>query len=662
MIIYSFDVFDTCLTRIYSHPTDLFYELAQVFLNRFCLHGYDDNSIKLFVYARKRAEREARNHIKQTREDTSLADIYKHLQTLLPWHFDLDEAISFEMEFEKQSFRPVLPIRTLINKLRAQKHKIIFISDMYLPGVFLKGCLLELGIAEKGDCIYVSGDIGLSKQNGSLFRHVLAAESIQASQLIHHGDNEHADVKIPSSLGIRTRHYKNIQLTGSEKNILGNKQQKLNQNTQLSKLVALGRYTRINSLTGFAVDCDINKVVTGVIAPLLTAYVAWVLRTAKSQGVDRLYFVSRDGQVLFKIAQELQKYISAPECRYLYGSRQAWFFPSVIRCDDENLKWITLPGRSTSVRSILARLDIDPEDIEELLINAGFGDRDYDDKLVDDELKLFKDLLVHNLYIAAYIKKKASEARNLLGQYLAQEQLNDGKTWAIVDVGWRLSCQRALKRVIDSLGWQCQVKGYYLELANDHLSETLAGKYSAYISDKHKQFSKRGLLIEHVFTPADHPTVIRYRKHGSGLIEPVLKVEDHDPDLIEYANSLHKTCCNYAAETAKSGIWSQGNAFLDDVLQKNALRLLKYPTEKEAQAIGWIPVILDQLHSKDYCKKLTKKITIKKLFQIILYESGLSKTLEDSPYWLEGSAVQSIFPVKSMLYLLLFAKQILRQF
>ncbi len=203
--------------------------------------------------------------------------------------------------------------------------------------------------------------------------------------------------------------------------------------------------------------------------------------------------------------------------------------PSVTHCNKENLRWLTFPGRTTSVRSILARLEIEPRDIEQFILQTGFNVSGYDTELVSEELKSFINILIHDPQISSFIENKASHARALLGEYLAQEQFNDGTKWALVDVGWRLNSQQALKRVIDSVGWECQVKGYYLELANDHVSEALAGEYCAYFSDTQKHLSKRGLLIEHVFTPADHPTVIGYFKNSSGCIEPIIKVKNEFP-------------------------------------------------------------------------------------------------------------------------------------
>jgi len=49
----------------------------------------------------------------------------------------------------------------------------------------------------------------------------------------------------------------------------------------------------------------IVDVATGVAGPILAAYVLWVLNNAQREGISRLYFVARDGEILYLIAQRL---------------------------------------------------------------------------------------------------------------------------------------------------------------------------------------------------------------------------------------------------------------------------------------------------------------------------------------------------------------------
>ena len=52
-----------------------------------------------------------------------------------------------------------------------------------------------------------------------------------------------------------------------------------------------------------APQAALRDVAAGVAAPMLVSYAAWILRDAARRGLARVYFLARDGQVLFEIAR-----------------------------------------------------------------------------------------------------------------------------------------------------------------------------------------------------------------------------------------------------------------------------------------------------------------------------------------------------------------------
>ena len=63
--------------------------------------------------------------------------------------------------------------------------------------------------------------------------------------------------------------------------------------------------------------------------PLLLDYVWWVLREAEKRKLRTLYFLARDGYLLYRIAQVFVSRYSLPlECRYFYCSRTSLRMPS----------------------------------------------------------------------------------------------------------------------------------------------------------------------------------------------------------------------------------------------------------------------------------------------------------------------------------------------
>jgi predicted HAD superfamily hydrolase len=55
-----------------------------------------------------------------------------------------------------------------------------------------------------------------------------------------------------------------------------------------------------------------------VVAPCYVAYVKWLLNDAQKRGIKRLYFLSRDGYILMKIAENMEH--DGIELRYLFLS------------------------------------------------------------------------------------------------------------------------------------------------------------------------------------------------------------------------------------------------------------------------------------------------------------------------------------------------------
>ncbi|NJN20657.1 MAG: hypothetical protein HC812_04995 [Leptolyngbya sp. RL_3_1] len=133
----------------------------------------------------------------------------------------------------------------------------------------------------------------------------------------------------------------------------------------------------------------LTELIASVVAPFLTSYVAWVLQDAQARGLKRLYFVARDGQILLKIAETLGQSMATPECHYLYGSRQAWFLPSVTAINRQALDWLVLPGHSQVLRHLLRRVGLDPEAIAPALEAHQFPPSSWDQSLDDAGIERF---------------------------------------------------------------------------------------------------------------------------------------------------------------------------------------------------------------------------------------------------------------------------------
>jgi len=303
--VYSFDVFDTCVTRHCAEPTDLFKALFTRLLSAADAprHGLENAAIRL-ARLRIEAEAQARQQAQQSSgaDDVALAKIYQTLAPSLAAHgLNVSHAIAEEIEIELAAVSPILSTRLHIQSLRDRGHSIVFISDMYLPGSVVRQMLIEHGFTNGGDRVYVSADVGLSKGSGRLFTHVCQQLGIEPKQMHHTGDNLYADVQSARRQGLVATYFVQGEPTRYEK---GFRSELLGDGWLASHLVGLSRAIRLRHDPGSPNSQRHATLAADVLAPLLTGYVAWVLTSAQQIGLERLYFADEG---LYAIAQNITR-------------------------------------------------------------------------------------------------------------------------------------------------------------------------------------------------------------------------------------------------------------------------------------------------------------------------------------------------------------------
>ncbi len=295
---FSFDVFDTCITRYCAQPADLFELLFTKLLTGKGLSTQAlETTAKALARSRIGAERSTRD--RSTRDDITLTEIYQTLApSLQPYGISPAQAAAEEIEVELSAVSPIVNTQRRVRRLRLQGHQIIFISDMYLPGSVIRQMLIEHGFTNGEDSVYVSSDTGLSKGSGRLFAYACDEHGLELNQLHHTGDSIYADIRGAQRLGVQTTFFTqgapNRYETGFRSELVGN-------NWVRSHLIGLSRSVRLRHDFG-AQSRERATLAADVIAPLLVGYVAWVLTTAQQEGVQQLYFVDSG---LLAIAQNI---------------------------------------------------------------------------------------------------------------------------------------------------------------------------------------------------------------------------------------------------------------------------------------------------------------------------------------------------------------------
>ena len=106
-----------------------------------------------------------------------MQEIYDYFDISIYTDLIKENVLLKEATIEKNVLYPVKGMIRRIDECR-EKGKVIFVSDMYLSSQFLQDILKDYGLMQNGDSIYVSGEIGLTKESGKLFNYVQDKENI----------------------------------------------------------------------------------------------------------------------------------------------------------------------------------------------------------------------------------------------------------------------------------------------------------------------------------------------------------------------------------------------------------------------------------------------------------------------------------------------------
>ena len=200
-----------------------------------------------------------------------------------------------------------------------------------------------------------------------------------------------------------------------------------------------------------------------VIAPVLFAYVDWLLADAVYRKIDCLYFLSRDGYQMLEIAKIIcEKRDYNIELRYLYCSRYALQIPS-NRLKFDYIDRICTGGKKVSYEQILERGGLTEKEIDFVMLKDGEIEQK-GKPLSYQRVRKLKDSLEKNSYFQKCVLQHSRETYSACIEYLRQEGLLSNKHYAIVDSGWTGGMQDMLQILLRSAGYKEELEGYYFGL------------------------------------------------------------------------------------------------------------------------------------------------------------------------------------------------------
>jgi FMN phosphatase YigB (HAD superfamily) len=519
----SFDVFDTLLTRAVGSPESVFLALGR----RLWAHRIISCSPQAFAAARTEAERRAYSNARGECQLVAIHDELRSALRLTP--SQASEALRAEYAVERALTRSVPGASDRIRIARAQGYRIAFVSDTYFPADYVRGELARHGLWAEGDTCVASCEAGMSKRSGKLFPAVLSAAAIPARRACHVGNSRDDDISAARACGLEARPFFDGNLNELERLL---ESHAADTDGLASAMAGAARLARLSTPASDSREGRLRDVAAAVAAPTLVGYMLWVLRRAQQLGLRRLYFVSRDGQILLEIARRLSSALHIDcDLRYLYASRQAWNLAGVTSGDPEQLAWIWDTTDFLSVTSLFARVAVEPQQVQESLASAGFGPAEWNRVVTVDERTRLRDVFLSEP-VRLRIQALAHARRSMLSTYLQQEHVFEPEPWGLVDLGWYGSLQNTLSSIIRD-AHATQPVGLYFALFRGEVVDTCASAREAYFFDERKRSGYLNVVpdiipLMEMFCAGDHGTVVDFQTRN-GRIVPVLKEQVNQP-------------------------------------------------------------------------------------------------------------------------------------
>lgn len=411
----SFDVFDTCLIRRCGRPEKIWDLMAERLFDK------DDNRGRMsFVGNRSIVEENLRN---LGNVHATLDDIYTELRTE-QWNYSKEKLMQFEMDVEEQELFPNPELLKMVEDYRSKGFVITFISDMYLPSAFIKRLLTKHGFCCEKDLVFVSAESKGSKYDGSLFEYVFDKTGTKAKQWIHYGDHKRSDYYVPKSKGVKAYWISNTDFTNEEKRWLLDARFYSHKHA-VELWAGLCRLVRIQNERSERATMAIDFIASNYVP-----YVIWTLETARKKGINKLFFLGRDGHIFYEIAKSFKEKFYEIQISYLKISRKAIF--SCVFVEGSNFEFESTVGTAGNrlVKDYLYQIGIEYE----LLSEETKKQYALYDKLSNKQRASFVECLKENDLTT--ILESAKEKRKLLIEYLEQEGVLSESHSALVDLGW----------------------------------------------------------------------------------------------------------------------------------------------------------------------------------------------------------------------------------
>lgn len=578
--VISFDIFDTLILRPFANPTDLFYVLA----NRLNILNFHTIRINAEKEARAESMQKNGNH------EITIYDIYEKINRKTG--LSVEKGVEAELQAELDFCFANPYMKRVFDILIDQGKNIIITSDMYLPVDLMTQLLESCGYSGYSE-LYVSCDYSCNKRNGGLYKNILRKHKNES--FVHVGDNATSDIDVPRKMGLDAVFYKNCHTAGNPYRAEG-----------LSEIVG-SLYSGIvnthlhNGTQKFSPCYEYGFIYGGL---YVVGYCNWIYQKAKSEGVEKILFLSRDGVIYQKIFNMM--FDDMPN-EYVYWSRIANLkYTAEINRDDILTRMVT--HKAHNVYPATHAEILESFDLSHLIPLLKKYKIRSDSLLIPENAKNFENFLIDNWddVIKSY-EKESSTMKSIIGK-----AISNCKKVAIVDVGWAATGPLGLKYLIEEK-WNtgCKVSCYVAGSKDANhgkpINDIMTGSVESYLFsrmhnrglyDFHAGTNKgtNGIYFE-LFTQAPSPSFKGINDNGEFLFD-IPEVENYT--TIE---EMHQGITDFALYYLR---YSENDKFLRNISGHDAYSAFKFIIKN----LGFIK---KHFHAFSYARNVSGNDSLQKI-------------------------------------------------
>lgn len=333
-----------------------------------------------------------------------------------------------------------------------------------------------------------------------------------------------------------------------------------------------------NKKSNSSVQCMIAAY---VISPTIYSFVAWVLEDAIQRKKERLYFLSRDGYVMYHIAKIMCEEKKLPiECKYLYCSRYSLRSAQFSMLAEKSLDYICLGGMNVTFEKLMDRAGLNEYEIEKTAGILGYQKR-RNTGMTYNEVKSMQNVLKDCSYFMERLYEHAEENYPFVTGYLKQEGLLDDVPFAIVDSGWTGSMQKSLQYLLHSMGKDIILEGYYFGMY-EYPRDMKKENYHCYYFKPEKFLRRKVYFSNNLFEciySSPEGMVTGYTMHDRKYLPVFEKPNNPNAESITFHTEVIK---DFTTEMISKN-WNEGNLA---TIEKLLSIFMGKPTEDEAREYG----------------------------------------------------------------------------